>query len=93
MTSYILRRLLICIPVLFGITVISFLMIHIAPGSPIGVALNPKVPAKVIEQWEKNFHLKEPYAEQYWFWVRDLCSGELKSFKDGIRRLVLGLPE
>ena len=83
MTSYILRRLLISIVVLFGITVISFLMIHIAPGSPIGVALNPKVPQKVIEQWEKNFHLNKPYATQYCLWLRDLVSLNLTSFKDG----------
>ncbi len=83
MTAYIIRRLLISLVVLFGITVISFMMIHIAPGSPIGVALDPKVPQKVIEQWEKNFHLNEPYHKQYWLWLRDLVSGELKSFKDG----------
>jgi peptide/nickel transport system permease protein len=95
MTSYIIRRLLISIVVLFGITVVSFLMIHIAPGSPIGLALNPKVPAAVVAQWEKNFHLKEPYHKQYWYWLRDLCSGELKSFKDGqpvIRKIAERLP-
>lgn len=95
MTSYIIRRLLISIIVLFGITVVSFLMIHIAPGSPIGVALDPKVPQKVIEQWEKNFHLKEPYYKQYYLWLRDLCTGELKSFKDGqpvLRKIAERLP-
>ena len=83
MVSYVIRRLLICIPVLFGITVISFLMIHLAPGSPLGVRLDPKVSPKVIEQWEKNFHLDKPYHVQYALWIRDLVTGELKSFKDG----------
>jgi peptide/nickel transport system permease protein len=70
-------------------------MIHIAPGSPIGVALNPKVPRAVIEQWEKNFHLKDPYYKQYWLWLKDLCTGELKSFKDGqavIQKIAERLP-
>ena len=83
MTSYIIRRLLISIIVLFGITVVSFLMIHIAPGSPIGMSLNPKESPEIIEKMEKNFHLKDPYYKQYWFWIRDLCTGELKSLKDG----------
>ncbi|NOZ23410.1 MAG: ABC transporter permease [Planctomycetes bacterium] len=60
MGSYIIRRLLICIPVLFGITVISFLMIHLAPGSPIGSKLNPKVTPQTRERWNKNFHLDKP---------------------------------
>jgi len=83
MGTYIIRRLLVCIPVLFGITVISFLMIHIAPGSPIGVMMNPKIPPEVRERWEKNFHLDRPYHEQYAMWLRDLVTLRLKSFKDG----------
>lgn len=95
MGSYVIRRLLICIPVLFGITVVSFLMIHLAPGSPIGVMLDPKVSPKVIEQWEKNFHLDKPYAVQYAYWIRDLVTGDLKSFKDGrpvLRKIAERLP-
>lgn len=95
MTSYIIRRLLISIIVLFGITVISFLMIHIAPGSPIGMSLNPKESPEIIEKMEKNFHLKDPYTKQYWYWIRDLCTGELKSFKDGqsvLRKIAERLP-
>lgn len=83
MFNYILRRLLQNIPVLFGITVLSFLMVHIAPGSPIGQYLDPKIPPKVVEQWEKNFHLDKPLYVQYGAWLRDLATGDLKSFKDG----------
>jgi len=60
MGSYIARRILVCIPVLFGITIISFFMIHLAPGGPVGLMFNPKVPKKVRERWEKNFHLDKP---------------------------------
>jgi len=83
MLIYTIRRIIQSIPVIFGITVITFLMVHIAPGSPIGQALDPKVPQKVVEQWEKNFHLDKPYHVQYGMWLKDLFSGELKSFKDG----------
>lgn len=83
MLTYAIRRFIQSIPVLFGITVLTFLMVHIAPGSPIGQALDPKVPQKVVEQWEKNFHLDKPYHIQYGMWLKDLFTGELKSFKDG----------
>lgn len=83
MFTFIIRRLLQAIPVLFGITVVSFFFIHIAPGSPIGQQLDPKVPPKVVEQWEKNFNLDKPLHVQYWLWLKNLFTGELKSFKDG----------
>jgi len=83
MFVYAIRRIVQSIPVLFGITVITFAMIHIAPGSPIGQTLDPKVSEKVVEQWKENFHLDEPLPVQYGMWLRDLFNGELKSFKDG----------
>lgn len=95
MLIYAIRRIIQSIPVLFGITVITFAMIHIAPGSPIGQGLDPKVPEKVVEQWKKNFHLDESYPVQYGMWLRDLFSGELKSFKDGrpvLTRIMERLP-
>jgi len=83
MFIYILRRLFQGIPVLFVITVISFLMIHLAPGSPMGQLMDPKVPPKVMEEWRKTFHLDEPLYVQYKLWLQNLLTGELKSFKDG----------
>ncbi|MBI3090956.1 MAG: ABC transporter permease [Candidatus Tectomicrobia bacterium] len=95
MSSYLIRRILQSIPVLIGITVLSFAMVHIAPGSPMGQYLDPKVPQKVVEQWEKNFHLDKPLHVQYWHWLRDFVSGDLKSFKDGqpvITKILQRLP-
>ena len=43
MTKYAIRRLIQAVPVFFGITIISFMMIHLAPGTPIGMTLDPKV--------------------------------------------------
>ncbi len=95
MRSYVIRRLLWCVPVLFGITVISFLMVHIAPGSPIGTQLDPKVTQEVRERWEQTFNLDRPYHVQYALWIRDLLSGRLTSFKDGqpvLRKILERLP-
>ena len=95
MVAYITRRVLISIPVLFGITVITFLVIHLTPGSPIPITLDPKVmKPEVIERWERNFHLDKPYVVQYGYWLRDLATGRLTSFKDGqnvVRKILLRL--
>lgn len=95
MRSYVIRRLLWSVPTLFGITVISFLMIHIAPGSPIGMQLNPKVTPEVKQRWEQTFNLDKPYHVQYALWLRDLAAGRLTSFKDGqpvIKKILERLP-
>ena len=83
MLHYLIRRFLQNIPILFGITLISFFIIHIAPGSPIGLTLDPKASPKIIEQMEKNYDLDKPLPIQYGLWLKKLFTGKLYSFKDG----------
>lgn len=83
MGSYLIKRLLQTIPILFGITLISFLIINLAPGSPVGMTLNPTASPKVIEQMRKNYDLDKPLPVQYVLWLKRLFTGELVSFKDG----------
>jgi len=83
MTKYIMGRLLQTIPILIGITIISFAIIHLAPGTPIGLTLNPKASPKIIEQMKKNYDLDKPLPVQYWLWLKRLFTGKLYSFKDG----------
>jgi len=83
MGSYLFRRLLYTLITLFGISVISWVIITQAPGSPIALTLDPKVSPKVIEQMEKNYDLDKPVYQQYFLWLKRLFTGELYSFKDG----------
>jgi len=83
MGSYLFRRLLYTLITLFGISVISWVIITQAPGSPIALTLDPKVSPKVIEQMEKNYDLDKPVYQQYFLWLKRLFTGKLYSFKDG----------
>jgi peptide/nickel transport system permease protein len=83
MGSYLIKRLIQTIPILFGITIISFLIINLAPGSPVGMTLNPTASPKVIEQMRKNYDLDKPLHLQYLLWLKRLFTGDLYSFKDG----------
>lgn len=60
------------IPVLFGITVISFIVIHLAPGEPAGVEmqLNPKVSAEARLKLRQYYGLDKPLYEQYYLWLK-----------------------
>ena len=83
MGSYIVRRLLYTVITLFGISIMSWVIITQAPGSPIALTLDPKVSPKIIEQMEKNYDLDKPIHQQYFIWLKKLFTGKLYSFKDG----------
>jgi peptide/nickel transport system permease protein len=81
MINYIIRRLLGIIPLLLGITIISFIIIHLAPGKPTTMeqALNPKVSADVRLRLEKLYGLDKPLHIQYINWL-----GRLLRFDFGL---------
>jgi peptide/nickel transport system permease protein len=68
---YLIKRLGLMVPLFIGITIISFGVIHLAPGSPIDMAtdLNPKATAEVKERMRALYGLDKPLYMQYWNWV------------------------
>jgi peptide/nickel transport system permease protein len=83
MLTFIIRRVLISLPILIGITLVSFFIIHLAPGSPYpGLELNPKVSPQVRELMKKAYHFDEPLYKRYYLVMHDMLSGDLRSFKD-----------
>jgi len=68
---YLIKRLGLMVPLFIGITIISFGVIHLAPGSPIDMAtdLNPKATAEVKERMRALYGLDKPLYLQYWTWV------------------------
>ncbi|MBF0281065.1 MAG: ABC transporter permease [Zetaproteobacteria bacterium] len=75
MLSYIFKRLGGMLPLLLGITLISFAMMHLAPGEPsvVGNEFNPKVSAEDIERLRSYYGLDKPLYEQYWQWLQRLA--------------------
>jgi len=68
---------------LFFVSVISFLIIHLAPGEPSQIdPLNPKFTREVLERFRKEFHLDKPLHVQYLYFYRDLLAGKSVSWKD-----------
>ena len=85
MRSYLLRTIAQRIGMLFVISVIAFAVVHLAPGEPSEVdPLNPMMKPEDIARIRAAFHLDEPLHMQYLYWARDLVTGELTSFKDGL---------
>ena len=83
MVNFILRNIWQRIILLIFISIISHAIVHLAPGEPALVdPSNPRMKPEDITRIRAAFHLNEPMHIQYAFWVRDLFTGELKSFKD-----------
>jgi peptide/nickel transport system permease protein len=76
MGFYLIKRLLLMIPLFMGITIISFGVINLAPGSPIDLAtdLNPKATAEVKERMRAFYGLDKPLHVQYWNWLSRLVT-------------------
>ncbi|HYM52791.1 MAG TPA: ABC transporter permease [Candidatus Dormibacteraeota bacterium] len=77
MTTYILRRVLWLIPVLFVISVITFLLMHAAPGTPFQPRSDRPLPPAILERLERQFGLDKPIHEQYLSWVANFVQGDL----------------
>ncbi len=79
MWRYLIRRLLLSIPLFLGITLISFVVIHLAPGSPtdIQTTLNPKASLEAQQRLRELYGLDQPLAVQYWNWLSRLARLDL----------------
>ena len=77
MGHYILRRLLIAIPSLLGISVVLFTVLALAPGDPFEeLATNPNVPPEVRAALRQKFGLDDPVWQRYWHWITAMLRGD-----------------
>jgi peptide/nickel transport system permease protein len=83
MIAFIARSIIQKVITLFFVAVISFLIIHLAPGEPSQVdPLNPKFTPEMVERFRTEFHLDKPLYIQFLFFYRDLFTGRTLSWKD-----------
>src|SRR5258708_13283154 len=77
MARYLLKRLLIAIPSLLGISIVLFAVLALAPGDPFGeLATNPNVPAEVGAALRAKFGLDDPIALRYLRWLTAMLRGD-----------------
>ena len=77
MGPYILRRLLIAVPSLLGISVVLFTVLALAPGDPFEeLATNPNVPAEVRTMLRAKFGLDDPVWQRYFRWLAAMLHGD-----------------
>ena len=98
MHTYILKRVLIAIPTLFGITVLIFFAMRILPGDPLAIVTDPTTGAQTklsdedVAKLRGSLGLNDPYYVQYAHWMGDVLRGDMgQSFWRGepIRDLIV----
>ena len=79
MTKYILRRLIMAIPILLGITIIDFALINLAPGDPIDAMIDPTAAVNVAAQeaLREKMGLNQPLPVRYGIWLREMATGNM----------------
>jgi peptide/nickel transport system permease protein len=75
--KYILKRILHSILVLFGLSILVFVIARVIPGDPARMALGPRAPENVVQRFREDLHLDKPIYVQYYYWIRGALQGDL----------------
>ncbi|KQL45329.1 ABC transporter permease [Brevibacillus choshinensis] len=78
-TSFVLQRAIQLLPVLLGISIVSFLIIHLIPGDPATIMLGPRATPENVKQLTAQMGLDKPLLDQYWIFLKNLFHGDLGS--------------
>ena len=76
MVTYIIRRTLLSIPILFGITILSFAIMKAAPGDPMSLMMDPTISAADREAFIDKYGLNDPEYVQYMKWLGNMLQGD-----------------
>ncbi len=76
LARYTLRRLLLIVPVLVGVSVLTFALSRVVPGDPARLAAGAQATPEMYEQIRREFGLDDPLPVQYWTYVSNLVRGD-----------------
>ncbi|MDQ3996589.1 MAG: ABC transporter permease [Gemmatimonadota bacterium] len=77
MTTFILRRLLLAIPTLFGVLVVAFLLLYVAPGDPVMAMVGERADEETIARLRRELRLDDPLYKQFGHYVGGIARGDL----------------
>src|SRR5207237_4800799 len=77
MWAYVVRRLLYAVPILLGVSMLVFALIHLAPRDAVDMLVPPEVPKEIADSLRARFALDQPLYVQYFAWLERLVQGDL----------------
>ncbi|GAB7184719.1 ABC transporter permease [Kitasatospora sp. Ki12] len=85
MTRFLLRRLLLAVPTLFGVTAVVFATVALVPGDPVAAFLGPGAPPEARRELTERLGLDEPLPVRYVDWLGHALTGDLGTSVAGQR--------
>src|ERR1700733_2981528 len=77
MLQFITRRIVQMIPILIGVSLLTFAMVHLMPGNIADNMIPPGAPAQLKADIERIYGLDKPLWEQYFLWLKQVLVGNL----------------
>ena len=77
MIKYIVRRILVTIPLLLGIVFLTFTLMNLVPGNPIAVLLDEKMNPEMVERLTRELHLNDPAHVKFFKYIQGLLCGDM----------------
>src|SRR4051794_18881176 len=77
MSAFILRRVLLAIPTLFGVLVVAFLVLQVAPGDPVQAMVGEHADSATIARLRDQLHLGDPLPVRFGHYLGDVVQGDL----------------
>lgn len=76
MLFYVLKRLIYTLPIILGVSVICFALVHIGPGDPLSSLLPEDAPQEVVDRLKAEYGLDQPIVIQYFVWLGKAVTGD-----------------
>ena len=76
MFRYVLRRIAYAIPIALSVSLVCFMLVHIAPGDPIDALVPPDTPRSIVEEVRKDYGLDKPLPVQFGIWLEHVVQGD-----------------
>lgn len=77
MRKYILKRVLITIPIMLGVIFLTFVLMNLIPGNPIAVLMDEKVNPEIVERLTEQLNLNDPVHIKFLKYIKDLSKGDM----------------
>lgn len=77
MFKYVVRRVLVAIPLILGISFLVFGLMHLAPGDPVRMLAGREAPPEIIEAIRQEWGFDKPFIVQYFMWLGKVLRGDM----------------
>ena len=77
MLRYVVRRLMLLVPILLGVSILIFFWVHALPGNPASALLGERATPQLVKQYKERYGLDKPMPVQYWEYLKVTLHGDL----------------